>query len=31
VIFGGLWLIVFLVIHIKAFRFSPRSNGPAAA
>ena len=22
-IFGGLWVIIFLVIHVKAFRFSP--------
>lgn len=28
-IFGGLWLIVFLVIHVKAFRFSPETAWPA--
>jgi succinate dehydrogenase / fumarate reductase cytochrome b subunit len=28
-IFGGLWLIVFLVIHVKAFRFSPEIEWPA--
>jgi succinate dehydrogenase / fumarate reductase cytochrome b subunit len=27
-IFGGLWLIVFLVIHVKAFRFSPEIEWP---
>lgn len=28
-IFGGLWLIIFLVIHVKAFRFSPETPWPA--
>ena len=28
-IFGGLWLVVFLVIHVKAFRFSPEIEWPA--
>lgn len=28
-IFSGLWLIVFLVIHVKAFRFSPETEWPA--
>ncbi len=27
-IFGGLWLIVFLIIHVKAFRFSPETPWP---
>jgi succinate dehydrogenase / fumarate reductase cytochrome b subunit len=27
-IFGGLWLIVFLIIHVKAFRFSPEIEWP---
>ena len=27
-IFGGLWVIVFLVIHVKAFRFSPETPWP---
>jgi succinate dehydrogenase / fumarate reductase cytochrome b subunit len=22
-IFGGLWIVIFLIIHVKAFRFSP--------
>src|SRR5215813_13468055 len=24
-IFGGLWIIIFLIIHVKAFRFSPET------
>jgi succinate dehydrogenase / fumarate reductase cytochrome b subunit len=28
-IFGGLWLILFLIIHVKAFRFSPEYEWPA--
>lgn len=28
-IFGGLWLVIFLVIHVKAFRFSPETPWPA--
>ena len=27
-IFGGLWLIIFLIIHVKAFRFSPETPWP---
>jgi len=27
-IFGGLWLIIFLIIHVKAFRFSPETEWP---
>jgi len=27
-IFGGLWVIVFLIIHVKAFRFSPEIEWP---
>jgi succinate dehydrogenase cytochrome b subunit len=27
-IFGGLWVIVFLIIHVKAFRFSPETPWP---
>src|SRR6185437_11603612 len=27
-IFGGLWIIVFLLIHVKAFRFSPEIEWP---
>src|ERR1044071_1390669 len=27
-IFGGLWVIVFLIIHVKAFRFSPETHWP---
>jgi len=27
-IFGGLWLVVFLIIHVKAFRFSPEIEWP---
>ena len=27
-IFGGLWLIIFLIIHVKAFRFSPETAWP---
>jgi succinate dehydrogenase / fumarate reductase cytochrome b subunit len=27
-IFGGLWLIVFLIIHVKAFRFTPEIAWP---
>ena len=27
-IFGGLWLLIFLVIHVKAFRFSPEIEWP---
>lgn len=28
-IFSGLWLILFLIIHVKAFRFSPETPWPA--
>jgi len=28
-IFSGLWLILFLLIHVKAFRFSPETPWPA--
>ena len=28
-IFSGLWLILFLIIHVKAFRFSPETEWPA--
>src|SRR5215471_2228761 len=27
-IFGGLWVVVFLIIHVKAFRFSPEIEWP---
>jgi succinate dehydrogenase / fumarate reductase cytochrome b subunit len=27
-IFGGLWIVVFLIIHVKAFRFSPEIEWP---
>ena len=27
-IFGGLWIIIFLIIHVKAFRFSPEIEWP---
>lgn len=27
-IFGGLWIVVFLIIHVKAFRFSPETPWP---
>jgi len=27
-IFGGLWIIIFLIIHVKAFRFSPETPWP---
>src|SRR5689334_8140119 len=27
-IFGGLWLIIFLIIHVKAFRYSPETEWP---
>jgi succinate dehydrogenase / fumarate reductase, cytochrome b subunit len=27
-IFGGLWVIIFLIIHVKAFRFSPEIEWP---
>lgn len=27
-IFGGLWLLIFLIIHVKAFRFSPEIEWP---
>jgi len=28
-IFSGLWLLIFVVIHVKAFRFSPETPWPA--
>jgi succinate dehydrogenase / fumarate reductase cytochrome b subunit len=28
-IFSGLWLLIFLLIHVKAFRFSPEYEWPA--
>src|ERR1051326_3765211 len=27
-IFGGLWIVIFLIIHVKAFRFSPETEWP---
>src|SRR4051812_49386663 len=27
-IFGGLWIVIFLIIHVKAFRFSPETDWP---
>jgi succinate dehydrogenase / fumarate reductase, cytochrome b subunit len=27
-IFGGLWIVIFLIIHVKAFRFSPETAWP---
>jgi len=27
-IFGGLWIVIFLIIHVKAFRFSPEIEWP---
>src|SRR5438067_5511575 len=27
-IFGGLWIVIFLLIHVKAFRFSPETEWP---
>ena len=28
-IFSGLWVLIFLIIHVKAFRFSPETAWPA--
>ncbi len=28
-IFSGLWLLIFVIIHVKAFRFSPETPWPA--